>query len=69
MDIDELLTEIADYRCKMNRLSKGKSSDDPDVIKSSKELDTLISKYLEARRQQNAVIQLPGKDCKRAKAV
>ena len=46
MDINNLLTEIAIYRCKMNRFSKGKSLTDPDVIKLKQGLDVLICKYL-----------------------
>ena len=69
MDINNLLTEIAVYRCKMNRCSKGKSLTDPDVIKLSQGLDILIYKYLKARRQHNAVLQMPERDQRRAKAV
>ena len=52
MDINDLLTEIAVYRCKMNRLTKGKSLTDPDVIKLSQGLDILIYKYLNFRRHR-----------------
>ncbi len=55
MDIDNLLIEIAIYRCQMLRFTKGKSLTDPDGIELSQGLDILIYKYLKARRQQNVV--------------
>jgi len=45
MDRKDLVKEIASYRCTMNRLSKGKSLTDPDVIKLRQGLDILIHKY------------------------
>ncbi|SPF52387.1 Spo0E like sporulation regulatory protein (modular protein) [Candidatus Desulfosporosinus infrequens] len=69
MELNNLLTEIAVYRCKMNRVSKGKSLSDPDVIKLRQGLDSLIYNYLKAYRQQNAVLQLPERDYWRAEAV
>ena len=45
MDLNDLLTEIAAYRRMMNRLSKGKSLTDPDVIRLRQGLDILIRKY------------------------
>lgn len=55
MNTNNMLTEIAVYRCKMNRFSKGKILTDPDVVKSSQGLDILIYKYLKARHQQDAI--------------
>ncbi len=49
MDINNLLAEIAVYRCKMNRFSKRKSLTDPDVIRLRQGLDILIYKYLNFR--------------------
>ena len=69
MDINNLLTEIAVYRCKMNKIAKGKCLTDPDVIRSCQGLDVLIYKYLKARHQQNVVLQMPDRDCQRAEAV
>jgi hypothetical protein len=51
MDIYNLLTEIAVYRCKMNSVSRGKGLSDPDVVRLSQGLDILICNYLKARRQ------------------
>ena len=69
MDINNLLTEIVSYRCTMNRLSKGKSLTDPSVIRLRQGLDIFIYKYLEARRQQNVVLQMPERDRRSAEAV
>ncbi|MDR3587211.1 MAG: aspartyl-phosphate phosphatase Spo0E family protein [Desulfosporosinus sp.] len=69
MDINNLLTEIAVYRCKMNRVAKGKSLTDPYVIRLCKGVDVLIYKYLKARHQQNVVLQMPDQDRQRAEVV
>ena len=69
MDINNLLTEIAVYRCTMNNLSKGKSLTDPNVIRLKQGLDNLIYKYLKARRLQNTVLQMPERDIQRVEAV
>lgn len=45
MDLNNLVTEIAAYRFMMNRLSKGKSLSDPDVIRLRQGLDSLIHQY------------------------
>lgn len=45
MDKNNLANEIASYRCMMNRLTKGKSLTDPDVIRLRQGLDSLIHKY------------------------
>ena len=45
MDKNNLAEEIASYRSKMNRLSKGKSLTDPTIIKLRQGLDILIHKY------------------------
>ena len=57
MDINDLLTRIAVYRCKMNRFSKGKELTDPDVIKLSQGLDRLIHEYLDFRSTENRASQ------------
>jgi len=69
MDIYNLLVEIAVYRCKMNRISRGKGLSDPDVVKLSQGLDSLIYKYLKARRQQKVVRLIPERDRRRTEAV
>jgi len=69
MDIENMLIEIAVYRCKMNRLSKGKILTDPDVIKLRQGLDILIYKYLKARRQQNVMLSMVERDWWRAEAI
>jgi len=45
MDINNLAKEIAVYRSTINKLSKGKSQSDPDVIRLRQGLDRLIIKY------------------------
>jgi len=45
MDKNNLVKEIASYRYAMNRLSKGKSLTDPNVIRLRQGLDILIHKY------------------------
>jgi len=45
MDTYNLANEIAAYRCMMNKLSKGKSLTDPDVISLRQGLDILLYKY------------------------
>jgi len=45
LDKNNLEKEIASYRCTMNRLSKGKSLTDPNVIRLRQGLDSLIHKY------------------------
>ncbi|MDR3601799.1 MAG: aspartyl-phosphate phosphatase Spo0E family protein [Desulfosporosinus sp.] len=50
MEIDILLNEIALYRCQMNRFTQGKSRTDPDVIKLSQGLDSLIHEYFDFRK-------------------
>jgi len=57
MDINDLLIEIAVYRCKMNRFSKGKSLTDPDVVRLSQGLDSLIHKYLDFRSSEHRASQ------------
>ena len=52
MDTNKLAMEIAAYRQMMNKLSKGKSLTDPDVILLRQGLDTMICNYIfELRRQ------------------
>ena len=45
MDTNNLATEISVNRRMMNRLSKGKSLTDPNVIRLRKGLDILIHNY------------------------
>jgi hypothetical protein len=45
MSTNNLANEIATYRYTMNKLAKGKSLVDPDVIKLRQGLDALIHKY------------------------
>ena len=45
MDTYDLANEIAAYRCMMNKLSKGKSLTDPDVVRLRQGLDILLYKY------------------------
>lgn len=53
MDSNKLAMEIAAYRNRMNKVSKGKSPTDPDVIRLRQGLDTLICRYIfELRRQR-----------------
>jgi hypothetical protein len=52
MDTNKLAMEIAAYRHRMNKLSKGKGLTNPDVIRLRQGLDTLIRNYIfELRRQ------------------
>lgn len=68
MDLNNMLIEIAEYRSRMNRFSKGKILTHPDVIKLSRGLDVLIYKYLKALRQQNAALKMSKRDSSRAEA-
>jgi hypothetical protein len=45
MYTNNLANKIATYRYTMNKLSKGKSLIDPDVIKLRQGLDVLLHKY------------------------
>lgn len=67
MDLNNMLIEIAEFRSRMNRFSKGKILTHPDVIKLSRELDVLIYKYLKARRLQNTALKM-SKDSSGAEA-
>ena len=52
MDTNKLAMEIAAYRQMMNKLSKGKSLTDPDVILLRQGLDTMICNYFFELRPQ-----------------
>ncbi|MEN6414187.1 MAG: aspartyl-phosphate phosphatase Spo0E family protein [Veillonellales bacterium] len=44
-ELDEILKTIEELRTKLNKLSKGRSLTDPDVLLVSQMLDALLNEY------------------------